>query len=102
MATLTTNLGLTKPELSDNLTPTIFSDAFDIIDAAIGFEVIGTLITGSTSVVLTDERITSNSTVVPFTDVYGVNPTDMVVSTGSVTLTFDAQEADLGVKVEVK
>lgn len=35
MATLTTNLQLTKPELSDNITPTIFAENFDKIDTAV-------------------------------------------------------------------
>lgn len=34
MARLTENLELTKPELSDNITPTIFADNFDKIDEA--------------------------------------------------------------------
>ena len=35
MSSLTTNLKLVKPELQDNITPTIFADNFDKIDAAI-------------------------------------------------------------------
>ena len=34
MSTLTTNLKLVKPELTDNITPTIFADNFDKLDAA--------------------------------------------------------------------
>ena len=34
MSTLTTNLKLVKPELTDNITPTIFAENFDKLDAA--------------------------------------------------------------------
>lgn len=34
MSSLTTNLKLVKPELQDNITPTIFADNFDKIDTA--------------------------------------------------------------------
>lgn len=77
------------------------NSAFNTL-AACGFvEVTGTLLAGSTTLVLSDASITSTSTLDVFTDVYGVSPTDMVASTGSVTLTFEAQESDLGVKVRV-
>lgn len=64
-------------------------------------EVIGTLTAGETEITLSDASITEDSTIDPYTSVYGVNPTNMVATTGSVTLTFDAREADLGVKVRV-
>jgi len=99
MATSTKNLELTKPELTDNLNPTIFADNFDIIDAAIGFVVTGTLATGETSLSLYDDKITANSTVDIYTSVYGVNPTGVVVGTGAISLTFDTQETDVNVKV---
>ena len=35
MSSLTKNLKLVKPELQDNITPTIFADNFDKIDAAL-------------------------------------------------------------------
>ena len=77
------------------------NSAFNTL-AACGFvEVTGTLLTGATTLVLSDASITSTSTLDVFTDVYGVSPTDMVATTGSVTLTFEAQESDLGVKVRV-
>ncbi|MBR2246049.1 MAG: hypothetical protein IJ880_03335 [Bacilli bacterium] len=43
----------------------------------------------------------SNSTVDIFTSVFGVNPTDVTISGSSVTLTFEAQQSDVGVKVRV-
>jgi hypothetical protein len=75
--------------------------AFSALSACGFVEVTGTLLTGATSITLSDASITTSSTIDLFTDTYGVNPTAMSVSTGSVTLTFDAQESDLGVKVRV-
>lgn len=70
--------------------------------AACGFtEVSGTLAIGSTSLVLSDASITTSSTIDVFVDVWGVSPETVVVATGSVTLTFEAQESALGVKVRV-
>ena len=77
------------------------NSAFNALSACGFVEVTGTLLTGSTTLVLSDASITSTSTLDVFTDVYGVSPTDMVATTGSVTLTFEAQESDLGVKVRV-
>ncbi len=64
-------------------------------------DVTGTLAAGSTSLVLSDASITTSSTLDIYTDVYGVNPTAVTVTTGSVTLTFEAQQAAIAVKVRV-
>ena len=64
-------------------------------------EVTGTLTAGATSITLSDSAITTSSTFEPFTSIFGVNPTNMVASTGSVTLTFEAQSSDMDVKVRV-
>ena len=77
------------------------NSAFSALSACGFVEVTGTLLSGSTTLVLSDASITSTSTLDVFTDVYGISPTDMVASTGSVTLTFEAQASDLGVKVRV-
>ena len=58
-----------------------------------------TLSSGSTSVTIADTSIKENGLIDIYTDVYGLNPTSVVVANGSVTLTFDAQEADVAVKV---
>lgn len=63
--------------------------------------VTGTLSAGSTSITLQDASITGSSLLAPFTEVYGVNPTNMVASTGSVTLTFEALQSNLGVAVVI-
>ena len=64
-------------------------------------EVTGSLSAGSTSITLSDASITTTSTFDIFTDVYGVAPESVTVATGSITMTFEAQESTLGVKVRV-
>ena len=64
-------------------------------------DVTGTLTAGNTSLTLNNAAITTSSTIDVFTDTFGVNPTNMSVSTGSVTLTFDSRGSDLGVKVRI-
>ena len=64
-------------------------------------EVTGTLLTGATSITLSDASITTTSTIDIYTDVFGIQPTNAVVATGSITLTFLAQASDLTVKVRV-
>lgn len=64
-------------------------------------EVSGTLVAGNTSITLSSAAITSNSTIDYYTNVFGVNPIAVVVSTGNVILTFEAQTNDIGVKVRV-
>lgn len=64
-------------------------------------EVAGTLVSGETSVSLTDRAINNNSTFEgPYTTVFGVNPTNMVVTTGDVVLQpLVSQESELTVTV---
>lgn len=64
-------------------------------------DVEGTLVAGQTSITLSSPSIKLTSTFEFFTDVFGVCPTNVVSSAGSITLTFDAQANDLGVKVRV-
>lgn len=65
------------------------------------FEITGTLAAGSTTITLSDERITGTATVDTYTNKFGVNPTDIVVDTGSVTLTFSEQNESINVKVRI-
>ena len=65
------------------------------------FEVTGTLLTGATSITLSDASITTTSTIDIYTDVFGIQPTNAVVASGSITLTFLAQASDITVKVRV-
>lgn len=64
-------------------------------------DITGTLTAGSTELVLTDDSISANNTIDIYTDVYGVNPVDVILADGSITLTFDTQESDVNVKVRV-
>ena len=64
-------------------------------------DVTGTLTAGSTTLTLSDASITTSSTLDFYTSVYGVNPTAVSISTGSVTLTFEAQLSNIDVKVRV-
>ena len=64
-------------------------------------EVEGTLLAGTTTITLTDSAITTDSKFDFYTSIFGVNPTAVTVSNGSITLTFDAQETDMNVEVRV-
>lgn len=64
-------------------------------------ELTGTLTAGTTTLTLTDSTITTDSKFDFYTSIYGVNPTAVTVSNGSITLTFDAQETNMNVEVRV-
>ena len=64
-------------------------------------EVTGTLLTGATSITLSDASITTTSTIDIYTDVFGIQPVNAVVATGTITLTFLAQASNISVKVRV-
>ena len=66
-----------------------------------GTFVTGTLTAGSTSLTLSDASITTTSTIDIYTDVFGIQPVNAVVATGSITLTFLAQASNISVKVRV-
>ena len=93
----------------DEGTVTTQGDAFDAANmnnlegriAAMFTDVTGTLVAGSTSVTLSSASITTDSTIDVYVDSFGINPTGMSVVSGSVTLTFEAQQSNLGVKVRV-
>ena len=64
-------------------------------------EVSETLTAGSTSLTLSDASITTTSTIDIYTDTFGIQPTNAVVTSGQIVLTFLAQASDLEVKVRV-
>lgn len=75
---------------------------FGAINEVAGIVFIGTLTAGQTSITFTDASITSSSTLDnAWTDDFGVKPTDIVITDGSITLTFESQASDLGVKVRI-
>ena len=64
-------------------------------------EVEGTLLAGATTITLTSSTITTDSKFDFYTSIFGVNPTAVTVSNGSITLTFDAQKTNMNVEVRV-
>lgn len=64
-------------------------------------DITGTLTAGNTTVTIANEAITTTATYDFYTDTYGVNPIDVSVSTGSITLTFEEQVSDVTVKVRI-
>ena len=63
-------------------------------------DVTGTLTAGSTSITLSDASITTSSTIEVFDDL-DIPYNSKTLSTGSITLTFDAQQSNMSVKVRV-
>lgn len=61
----------------------------------------GTLTAGQTSITFSDASIRETSTIDYYTDYFSINPVGVVATDGSVTLTFEPQDIDLGVKVRV-
>lgn len=62
----------------------------------------GTLTAGETTVEITNNSlIKSDALVDVYTDVFGVDPTDVVVTNGKVTLTFPVQATDINIRIEV-
>lgn len=72
------------------------------LNELLGVIIIKTLAAGETTMILEDETITTESTIDIYTSVYGVSPTNAIVEAGSITLTFEAQDGDIGVKVRVR
>lgn len=60
-----------------------------------------TLTAGDTTITITDSQIAIGSTIDIYTDVYGLEPTNVAVTAGQIVLTFDAQGVDIHVKVKV-
>lgn len=81
-------------------------DAFNIainnaIDALRGVWLTQTLTAGTTTVVFSDSSITTDSMLRVFSSVYGVNPVNISVVNGSVTMTFIQQSTDVSIKLNV-
>lgn len=83
-------------------TKTTAKNAAGAINEIAPTKITGTLLAGSTSITLSDAAITASSTLKFYSDKWGLVPSAApVVSVGSVTLTFDAQDSDTVIKVEV-
>jgi hypothetical protein len=77
--------------------------AVNEVNAKAGKIISDTLTAGRTTITLSDASITTDSWVKPYASVWGVMCTNMVVSAGSVALTFsEAQASDITVGVEVR
>lgn len=63
-------------------------------------DVIGTLEAGETQIILTSNIISPSSTIEVFTDA-DINYNSITVASGAITIEFDAQENDVGVKVRI-
>ena len=61
----------------------------------------GTLEANTTSITFNDAAIKSNSMIDVYTTIFGANPTAATSSVGTVTLYFNSQATDMGVKVVV-
>lgn len=60
-----------------------------------------TLQAGETTLTIRHEIITPDVTVAPYSDPYGISPTNMVATNGQVVLTFNAQPNDVKIMVRV-
>lgn len=84
---------------------TLNTDSKNVIGAineVKGTELTGTLTAGQTTLSITDAAILTTSTIDIYTDVFGINPEDVQVTTGSITMTFPVQASNIGVKVVIK
>lgn len=89
-------------EMSDTSTNAVQNKAIkQYIDKAVNKVTVGTLLAGSSNITLQDESIDEDSILSFFTSAYGVNPTNVVVGEGYVTLLFDPQVMDVKVAVKV-
>lgn len=89
--------------VSTNTTgPTLILDGGAGAISGLYTEVTGTLAAGLTSITLSNNNIKVTSKVMPWFDEYGVVAKDMTISTGEITLVFDARQSDLGIKLEVR
>lgn len=64
-------------------------------------EVSGTLSAGASSVILSDPAISTTGTFDFYTEIYGLSPSSVSVSAGAITLYFEPQASNVGVKVRV-
>lgn len=75
--------------------------AVNEVNAKTGKIVSGKLTAGETSITISDASITADSMILPYFEPE-VMYNSLTPSVGSVVLTFDAQEVDVNIKLEVK
>ena len=59
----------------------------------------GTLTAGQTTLTITNSAIKADDKIDIYVNVYGVAPKTVVVSNGSVVMTFEAQDVNVGVQI---
>ena len=94
----------TKQNSSDNnlnTTNKTIVGAINELESKLWVDFDNTLTAGATTITVSDVAITATSAIDVYTNVWGVEPTNMVLANGSVTLTFEAQASDVNVKVRV-
>ena len=84
---------LTKIEI-DGTVYSISGDAATVLTS--------TLTSGSTSLTFSNAAITTTAMYDVYADKYGLTPTNMTVTTGQAVLTFEAQSADVSVKLVIR
>lgn len=62
----------------------------------------GSMIAGTTSIIFVDNSILADSLIDVYTDTFGVNPTNITSSVGTVQVFFPVQDSNLGVKVVIR
>jgi hypothetical protein len=72
------------------------------VDSLLGIILTDELAIGETELIITNENITTDSMIDIYTDTFNIRPTNVVISNGNITLTFDAQEVTVNVKVVVR
>lgn len=108
MPNKTTNYGLNKPTMNENVDINVLNENMDILDEALSAKankptvVTATLAAGKTIIDIADPSINTDSIIDIYTSVYGVNPTSIAVSAGSIALTFDAQTSAVKIRIEVR
>lgn len=99
--TKTSDLDNDSGFITDADLPTNLSD-LNNDEGFIGFtELTGILTSGSTTLTISDAAITTTSTIDIYTDAFGIQPTNAVVTSGQIVLSFLAQASDISVKVRV-
>lgn len=92
-------------EPTDSLSSVQIGDTVYSIEGGGGGEswtdITGTLTAGQTSITLTSSKIKLNSVIDIYTDVFGVTPQNMQLSSSSLTIKFKPQASDVGVMVRV-
>ena len=81
--------------------PKIMYNNIEYSDSVPYKELQGTLIAGQTSITFSDNVINSNRVIDYFPSIYGVVPTSITVSSGSVVFTFEEQATDMTLKVRI-